>query len=91
MLSFNWKFLTPLALGLLVVIALFDRLLKSADVTDMIYMLVMLAINLLTAWVVFMLLNRYARRQRKRVDEPDHAQDEAAIPATRQSSVSNIT
>lgn len=90
MLSFNWKFLTPLSLSLLVFIAIFDKLLKSIGFSDFLYMVVMLILNIIIAWAVFAILNRYARRQRNRVAEPDSLTIETAIPAARQSSVSDI-
>jgi NADH-quinone oxidoreductase subunit H len=67
MLGFNWKFLTPLALLLLIVVAILDKLLVG--VSQPIYVLVLLGSNLLIAWAVVMILRVYARVERKRIGE----------------------
>jgi NADH-quinone oxidoreductase subunit H len=91
MLGFNWKFLTPLALGLLIILAFFDQLLKSANISGIIYALIMLTLNILVAWGVFMALNRYAKKQRRRVASPEFKQDESMIANTGKSSISTST
>jgi NADH-quinone oxidoreductase subunit H len=68
MLSFNWKFLTPLALSVLIVTAVMDKLLAGA--TPVGYAIGMLAANLVVAWATFSLLRAYARIERQRVGEP---------------------
>jgi NADH-quinone oxidoreductase subunit H len=67
MLGFSWKFLTPLALVLVVVTAILDRLLVNA--TQPVYVLVMLVANVVIALVTVQLLRTYARLQRRRVSE----------------------
>jgi NADH-quinone oxidoreductase subunit H len=65
MLGFNWKFLTPLALTLLIVVAILDKLL--VDVSQTIYVLVMLGANLLLVWITVMILRVYARIDREKI------------------------
>lgn len=67
MLGFNWKFLTPLALVLLIVVAILDK--AMADVNTAWYVLVMLAANLLIVWGTVLILRRYARTERIRIAE----------------------
>ncbi len=67
MLNFNWKFLTPLAIGLLVVVAILDKLLPKSPVA--IYVGGMLLANLVIGWVALTLVRRYARIERKRVGD----------------------
>ena len=67
MLGFNWKFLTPLALLLLIVVAILDKLLVG--VSQPVYVLVMLGANLVIAWATVMILRVYARVERKRIGE----------------------
>jgi len=67
MLGFNWKFLTPLALVLLIVVAILDK--AMADVNTAWYVLVMLAANLLIVWGTVLILRRYARAERVRIAE----------------------
>lgn len=65
MLGFNWKFLTPLALLLLIVVAILDKVLVGVGTIP--YVLVMLAANLVIVWGTMMILRRYARTERVRV------------------------
>jgi NADH-quinone oxidoreductase subunit H len=65
MLNFNWKFLTPLALVLVLVTALLVKLLESASPT--VFVVVMLAANLIIAWITLTLVRRFARSLRRRV------------------------
>lgn len=67
MLGFNWKFLTPLALFLLIVVAILDK--AMADFNTVWYVLVMLGANLLIVWGTMMILRRYARTERVRIAE----------------------
>ncbi len=67
MLGFNWKFLTPLALVLLVVVAILDK--AMAGVSQLQYVIVMLGANLLILWAAVLALRVYARFDRKRVGE----------------------
>lgn len=66
MLSFNWKFLTPLSLALLMVVALLHKLLQNAD--TWVYVLGMLAGNILVGWIALSLTRRQASIQRKEFD-----------------------
>jgi NADH-quinone oxidoreductase subunit H len=68
MLNFNWKFLTPLALAVLIVTAVMDKLLAGASTLG--YAAGMLAANLVVAWATFSILRAYARIERQRVSEP---------------------
>jgi NADH-quinone oxidoreductase subunit H len=68
MLSFNWKFLTPLALGILIVTAIMDKVL--AGLPALAYAGGMLLANLVIAWITLIALRSYARVERKRVAEP---------------------
>lgn len=67
MLGFNWKFLTPLALFLLIVVAILDK--AMVDVEPLWYIVVMLAANLLIVWGTVLILRRYARIERIRIAE----------------------
>ncbi|MCJ7535915.1 MAG: NADH-quinone oxidoreductase subunit NuoH [Anaerolineales bacterium] len=67
MLGFNWKFLTPLALILLIVVAILDKLLVG--VPTVWYILVMLGANLLIVLGTVLILKRYAHTERKRIGE----------------------
>lgn len=71
MLNFNWKFLTPLAIGLVMVTAVLDKVLTTQFPAGpgWIYGIVMLAANLLVAWIALSLVGRYAEVERKRVGE----------------------
>ncbi len=67
MLGFNWKFLTPLALFLLVVVAILDKLLVGVSTTW--YTLAMLSANLLIILGTVFILQKYARSERVRIAE----------------------
>ena len=67
MLGFNWKFLTPLALFLLIVVAILDK--AMVDVPTVWYVLVMLGANLLIVWGSVLILRKYARTERIRIAE----------------------
>jgi NADH-quinone oxidoreductase subunit H len=74
MLSFNWKFLTPLALVLLMVTALLVKLL--AGVETWLYALVLFLANVLIGWITVEILRAVGRRQREaeaRMVESSHA------------------
>ena len=68
MLNFNWKFLTPLSLVVLLVTAVLHRLLVSLP--DWQYVIGMLLANVILFWGTLTLLRRYARTERVRVAEP---------------------
>jgi NADH-quinone oxidoreductase subunit H len=68
MLNFNWKFLTPLALVVLVVTAIMDKLL--VNVSGIGYTVIMLFVNIVIAWVTLIILRTYASREREKIGEP---------------------
>jgi NADH-quinone oxidoreductase subunit H len=81
MLSFNWKFLTPVALALVIVTAILDRLLIQIKVSDSfswlgsqpekwIYALGLLLGNILVAWVSLAIVRRFSKSKREPVGEP---------------------
>jgi len=68
MLAFNWKFLTPLAFVLLMVVALMNALLRGTS--SGVYVLGMLLTNVVLGWIVIEILRLYSRKERERVDGP---------------------
>ncbi len=67
MLNFNWKFLTPLSLVVLIVTAIMDKVLAGS--ATWVYALGMLVANLVIGWITLIILREYARGERKRVGE----------------------
>jgi NADH-quinone oxidoreductase subunit H len=65
MLGFSWKFLTPLALILLIVVAILDKVLTNANVPVTVYVMVMLAANLLIGWIAISWARSSAIRERE--------------------------
>jgi NADH-quinone oxidoreductase subunit H len=82
MLGFNWKFLTPLALFLLIVVAILDK--AMVGVSQVQYVLVMLGANLLIVWATVIILRTYARIDRKRIGE------ERAVAVTPESDLNEL-
>ncbi|MBI3739301.1 MAG: NADH-quinone oxidoreductase subunit H [Chloroflexi bacterium] len=68
MLAFNWKFLTPLAFVLLMVVALMNALLRGTS--SLVYVLGMLLTNIVLGWIVIEILRVYSRKEREHVDNP---------------------
>jgi NADH-quinone oxidoreductase subunit H len=68
MLAFNWKFLTPLAFVLLMVIALVNALL--ADAPPWLYIASMFLSNVLVAWIALEVARSYSRREREKIEGP---------------------
>jgi NADH-quinone oxidoreductase subunit H len=68
MLGFNWKFLVPLSVVVLLVVAIVDKLV--AGYPTWLYTLIMLAANFVVAWSALLIIRSYARRERTRVAEP---------------------
>jgi len=66
MLSFNWKFLTPLAFVLLMVVALLNALL--AGTPPLVYAAVMFGANLVIGWVALEIARSYSRKERGKVE-----------------------
>jgi len=67
MLNFNWKFLTPIALVVLIVTALVDKIL--VDQSTFVYAAGMLIVNVIVAWITLVILRTYAQTKRMRVGE----------------------
>jgi NADH-quinone oxidoreductase subunit H len=67
MLGFSWKFLTPLSLVLLVVVALLDKILESANIVGFWYALIMFLVNVLIGLGALFLVRNFAQRERTRV------------------------
>jgi len=68
MLSFNWKFLTPISIALLIVTAILDKLLGTSP--HWVYWLGMLLANILIALVSLSLVRRYGQTKRLAVGSP---------------------
>ena len=68
MLSFNWKFLTPLAFVLLMVVALLNALLVGTP--PLLYAAVMFFANVVVGWVALEIARSYSRKERERVEGP---------------------
>ena len=66
MLSFNWKFLTPLAFVLLMVVALLNALL--AGTPPLVYVAVMFFANIVVGWVALEIARSYSRKERERLE-----------------------
>ncbi len=70
MLSFSWKFLTPLAFVILMATALMNAILRS--VSSGVYIAGMFLMNLVIGLVVIEIVRRQGKRSRARVEEPIH-------------------
>ena len=79
MLNFNWKFLTPLAIVLVMVVAVLQKVLVG--VAPWIYFLAMLAANLIILWIALSLARTFLSRERKRVSEVKPVASPDARPA----------
>jgi NADH-quinone oxidoreductase subunit H len=66
MLGFNWKFLTPLAFTLLMVVALMNALLAGAP--TWLYVAGMFLSNVVVGWVALEIARSYSRKERERVE-----------------------
>ncbi len=67
MLEFSWKFLTPLALAVMLTIAVMDKLLGAPGTLT--YTLGMLIANIVIAWIALSLVRKFFKLERKRVSE----------------------
>jgi len=67
MLAFNWKFLTPLSLSVLIVTAILSKILQGAS--QPVYIISMLLANGVIVWITLTIVRRYAHVQRKQVAE----------------------
>ncbi|HET6822840.1 MAG TPA: complex I subunit 1 family protein, partial [Anaerolineales bacterium] len=66
MLGFNWKFLTPLAFVLLMVVALLNALL--AGTPTWVYVAVMFLSNVVLGWIALEIARSYSRKERERAE-----------------------
>lgn len=69
MLNLNWKFLTPLAIATLILTAILDKLLMNYPFW--IYAVGMFLGNVFLIYITYVLLGSYARRERKKVADPE--------------------
>jgi NADH-quinone oxidoreductase subunit H len=76
MLAFNWKFLVPLSLVVLMVTALLNTLLRGTSAWVM--GLSMFLANVLIAWVTIEILRGRSRAEREKVESPVQGSMEAA-------------
>jgi len=67
MLNFNWKFLTPLSLIVLIVTAITLKLIEGYSPSTQV--IVLLGTNFVMGWLVLLLMRKYARLKRIRVGE----------------------
>jgi NADH-quinone oxidoreductase subunit H len=70
MLSFSWKFLTPLAFVLLMATALMNAILRGTS--SGVYVAGMFLTNVVIGWIVIEIVRRDGRRSRARIEEPIH-------------------
>jgi NADH-quinone oxidoreductase subunit H len=68
MLSFSWKFLTPLSFVLLMATALMNAILRGAS--GWVYIAGMLLTNLVIGWIVLEILRREGKRGRMSIEKP---------------------
>jgi len=68
MLSFNWKFLTPVAFVLVMVTALMNALLRDAG--TWLFVTGMLLANIIVAWVALEIVRSIGKKERERVEGP---------------------
>jgi hypothetical protein len=66
MLAFNWKFLTPLAFVLLMVIALMNALLQGTSLW--VYTAGMFLSNVVVGWIALEVARSYSRKERAKVE-----------------------
>jgi NADH-quinone oxidoreductase subunit H len=66
MLGFNWKFLTPLAFTLLMVVALLNALL--AGTPPLLYAATMFLANIVLGWIALEVARSYSRKEREKIE-----------------------
>jgi NADH-quinone oxidoreductase subunit H len=71
MLGFNWKFLTPLAFTLLMVVALMNALL--AGTPTWVYVAGMFLSNVVLGWIALEIARSYSQKEREKVEGPRQA------------------
>jgi len=86
MLNLNWKFLTPLALAILVMTAILDNILigpGGLEVTQPVRAIVHFLANILLGWIAFRLVGRAQQHvERKPVAEPRPVARPPEVPAS---------
>jgi len=70
MLAFNWKFLTPLALVLLIVVAILHKLMVTLEFSYILYIVIMFFANIVTFFMALNLVKNYASNTRKNLGKP---------------------
>jgi NADH-quinone oxidoreductase subunit H len=68
MLAFNWKFLTPLSLVTLMVVAVMHKVFSAYGIGSLAYIFGMLLTNVVLIWITIEILHRYSRQQREVVE-----------------------
>lgn len=82
MLSFCWKFLTPLALLLVIVIAILSKITEGIQADNpLLHAVIFLVVNLIIAAGTIHTIRKYARLERKRVAEPSPVARPSEAPA----------
>jgi len=76
MLTFNWKFLTPVAFALIVVTAFMNALLSGTS--SWLYISGMFLSNVLVAWIALEIVRSYSRKEREKVEGPKQPAVETA-------------
>jgi NADH-quinone oxidoreductase subunit H len=66
MLAFNWKFLTPLAFVLLMVVALMNAILAGTPI--LVYAAGMFLSNIILGWIALEIARSYSRKERERIE-----------------------
>lgn len=82
MLAFNWKFLTPLSLSVLIVTAILTKVLQGTS--EPVFVASMLLANAVIAFITLTIIRRYAYVQRKQVAEfrPVAVPEKASVSTT---------
>lgn len=82
MLAFNWKFLTPLSLSVLIVTAILTKVLQGTS--EPVFVASMLLANAVIAFITLTIIRRYAQVQRKQVAEfrPVAVPEKASVSTT---------
>jgi NADH-quinone oxidoreductase subunit H len=68
MLAFNWKFLTPLSIVALMMVAIMHKVLSAYGINSPTYILGMLLSNIVLGWLTIEILRRYSRQKREVVE-----------------------
>lgn len=67
MLNFNWKFLTPVSLAILIVTAITLKIIEG--LSPVLQVAILFSVNIIIGWIILIILKRYANFTRKRVGE----------------------